>query len=73
MQMPHVPSIDQELISYISYLSTKMDIHSDVGLWPILVEIHWAKCIYVFGMGWVCAEIGCRCVGKVVSDNDGGR
>ena len=40
MQMPHVPSIDQELISYISYLSTKMDIHSDVGLWPILVEIH---------------------------------
>ena len=50
-----------------------MDIHSDVGLWPILVEIHWAKCIYVFGMGWVCAEIGCRCVGKVVSDNDGGR
>ena len=28
----HVPSIHQELISYISYLSTKMDIHSDVGL-----------------------------------------
>ena len=28
----HVPRIDQELISYISYFSTKMDIHSDVGL-----------------------------------------
>ena len=37
--MQHVPSIDQELISYISYLSTKMDIHSDVGLWPILLII----------------------------------
>lgn len=27
----HVPSIDQELMFYVSYLSTEMDIHGGVG------------------------------------------